>query len=236
MKQSIGVLILLAFFIQGCGNASPENEPVNEEEILVDQSAQAMGSSEIIEEEQESVEIDEWQINHYAEYILNEKIAESAESYDVSRGDNLYYETLDAAGGFANVTGAFEGWHEFVLWRMDSGEDLVIQMTVGCGPVCDYDFKFFKGNGNEIAEIKPDLIMPMGEITTHQNLMHTKALEKYPDLDYAEDCQLVFNLPQKGTSIEVDIVIGADEVQVPILQLGWNKSTFFVNELYESID
>ena len=168
-------------------------------------------------------------MNNYANHLIGENIALSPEALDRDKGQHWYYQTLDIKGGFASVTGAIEGWKEFVVWRMADGDDLVGEMTVDCGPACGYLFNFYKGRGSEIKEYEQEKLFPLEAMNRHTEEMTVKILEKYP-VDYSEDAQWVFNFPQKGTGMIVDLVLGADEIQVPILRLTWDKSKFNVTE------
>ena len=176
-----------------------------------------------------------WQIDDYAESILGSKIYKDVDSKPEQDGSIIYYQTLDLKGGYAVVTGPFEGYHEFALWRTDKGYDVIGKLTVGCGPVCDYESRFFERDGEHGSE-NTETIVPWDEINKHAEKLLPRILETYKGIEYSEDHQIVFNLPQKGTSMEVDLVVGADEVRVPILNLGWNKSEFYVLELYEELN
>lgn len=176
-----------------------------------------------------------WQIDAYATHLIGSPIAENAEALNGKSEFQWYYQTLDIKGGFASITGAVEGWKEFVLWRMADGNDLVGEMSVGCGPACDYSFTFYTGKGAQIQVCDPKSIFPMEAIELHQKRMVPKIITKYP-VEYPEDSQLVFNFPRKGTGMRVDVVVGADEVRVPILQLAWDKSTFTISELFSKIE
>lgn len=176
-----------------------------------------------------------WQIDAYVTHLIGAPIAANAEALNGKSEFQWYYQTLDIKGGFASVTGAVEGWKEFVLWRMADGNDLVGEMSVGCGPACDYDFTFYTGKGAEIQACDLKSIFPMDAIIAHQKKMVPEIIAEYP-VEYPEDSQLVFNFPRKGTGMRVDVVVGADEVRMPILQLAWNKSTFTISALFDKIE
>ncbi|MFT5821724.1 MAG: hypothetical protein ACI8ZM_002978 [Crocinitomix sp.] len=180
--------------------------------------------------ETETVPNSGWQVDNYAEHLIGENIASSSETADYDKGEYWYYQTLDVVGGFASVTGGVEGWKEFVIWRMEDGDDLVGEMTVECGPACGYTYTFYKGKGAEIEEYPQDKLFPLDAMNKHMNLMADIVIEKHP-VEYAEDRQLVYRFPQKGTGMQVDVVLGADEIQFPILKLAWNKTLFTVAEL-----
>ncbi len=118
---------------------------------------------------------------------------------------------------------------------MEDGNDLVGKMSMGCGPACDYSYQFYVCNKETTQKIELKNIMPIAEMDKHKVKMHEKALKKF-NLDYPEDISYIFNFPRKGTSMEVDIQLGADEVHVPILRLSWDKSKFNIEQLYEEVN
>ena len=185
----------------------------------------------------EDIENKVWQIDDYVEKILKNKVSNSAdEAYkDPENLNNLYYETLDIPGGYANVTGAFEGWYEFVLFRMADGNDLLGKMTVGCGPACSYDYEFKVYNSGQLVDENPD-IFPKKEMEAHKEKMHQKTLKELEHVDYPEDAQLRYYFPQKGTDMQVNLVIGADEVEVKLLILEWDKQQFSIKKKFEKVE
>ncbi len=234
----VGGALLISCGGENAANNEVENEPENQsdvslETVIEDDEAVEEAVDQILESE--SVPNADWQINNYANHLIGENIASSAETADSDNGNYWYYQTLDVKGGFASVTGAVEGWKEFVVWRMADGDDLVGEMTVGGGPACDYQFTFYKGRGAEIEEYSENELFPLDALNRHKTEMIAKIIAKYP-VDYPEDSQLIYNFPQKGTGMRVDINIGADEIQVPIAQLAWDKSLFYVDEFLHSPD
>jgi len=170
-----------------------------------------------------------WQIDAYVQHIMGESIGMDSKSISNDKGVFWYYQKLDVAGGFASLTGALEGWKEFVLWRKEDGQDLIGEMTVGCGPACDYNFKFYSGIGKGIEEVPLKTVVPVAEFEKTKSKIWDDILEKYPT-DYPEDYQYRFIFPEKGTDMQVELVLGADEIQIPFALLGWNKMTFFVKK------
>ncbi len=223
------------FLLINCGGdpESSETQEVNEEKAVeeLDQSVE----TDVVESNYVSPpEEKKWQIDDYAEFLLNARIVSSADSMNYENGDMYYYERLSINGGYARITGAFEGVIEFGLWRMGNGNDLIGRTDMGCGPVCDYSFSFFeqdKNNGIEVTES----IIPLNSMDEHQEKVYELVLEKYPEIEYPEDKQYRFFMPPHGTSMNVNLVVGADEVEVPLLQLGWDQSKFFIEALYETI-
>ena len=234
--------ITMALLIFGCGS---ETEPNADGIVDVFDSVDNLLDSAVVAEEiSENLEakfIPEnpdgvWQIDDYAELYLNTKVYLNHDDIDYSiDGTYYYYSELDKKGGFANVTGAFEGWYEFVIWRMADGSDLLGVMSAGCGPVCSYSFKWFIGDNGKLEDVGFDQIFPGKEINAHRDEMHKKILDKHPDLDYPEDADLIYEFPKKGTSMEVVISIGAEEIQLPIMLLSWDKQRFSVAEYYHEI-
>ena len=227
------IFIGIAICLVGCGDDGKasiedngETENSSEEEVSVLEEP-----TDIYEEPNEE---HVWQINNYAEYFLESKIAKNSEEMDWEAGEMWYYETLDLKGGFARVEGAVEGNYEFAVWRMANGNDLIGKTALGCGPICEYSYYFyeqFKGEGSEVTQE----ILPNDEIEKHRLKIHNLIKDSYENLDNPEDSQLHFFLPQKGTSMLVNIVVGADEVDVPLLKLKWNKKQFLIDEVYDDI-
>lgn len=240
--KPLSICLVGGLFLYSCsGEATSNTDDVESENLLDTLSESVVENDDVVQEfdnqvlESESIPNTDWQINNYANHLIGENIASSAETADNDNGNYWYYQTLDVKGGFASVTGAVEGWKEFVVWRMEDGDDLVGEMTVGCGPACDYQYTFYKGRGAEIEEYSENELFPMDELNRHKTEMIAKIIAKYP-VDYPEDSQLIYNFPQKGTGMRVDVNIGADEIQVPIAQLAWDKSLFYIDEFFHSPD
>lgn len=235
MKKSLGIIIGL--ILVACSGESTTDENI---EIISEDSS----SAETVEEIEDYAEVETnyeepeeghvWQINNYVEYLLNAKVFDDPEEMDYEAGDMWYYERLNINGGYARVTGAIEGNMEFGLWRMDNGHDLIGKTSMGCGPVCDYSYTFYELDKNKGGEVSED-ILPMKSIEEHQAKVYKLVIEKYPDLEYPDDQQLRLFIPQGGTSMKVNLVVGADEVEVPLLKLAWDKQRFFVEALYENV-
>lgn len=175
-----------------------------------------------------------WQINDYVLFLHKEEVAANAEEMDYDAGQYWYYDKLDLKGGYALITGAVEGYKEYVLWRRSDGKDLVGELTVGCGPACSYDFQFYLGNGDEIKPIEPKEILPVDELNAQMAKLAKLSNEKDP-VEYTEDKQLRYVFPQKGTAMEVHVVLGADELEIKLGKLQWNRLTFTVDYLHDEV-
>jgi hypothetical protein len=178
-----------------------------------------------------------WQIDDYAEMVMGGKIYNSTDDIPEDQmGMYFYYEIKNIKDGYVKVTGAYEGWSELAVWRMKDGNDLVGQMSAGCGPVCDYSNLFQVYNKeNLINDNAESEVLPMDEISTHKEKMYKMILDTYPNLEYPDDVQLRFNIPSSTTSMRVDIIVGSEEVELPLLNLSWDKEKFSVQEYYEDI-
>ena len=173
-----------------------------------------------------------WQIDDYVTHLMGIRPAASAEELNQNQKLMWYFQTLDVKGGFASVAGAIEGWMEFVLFRKSDGTDFIGKMSVGCGPACDYSFTFYTGKNERITRVEFPTVFPM-ERMEKERLSHWDAVQlKYP-VEYAEDYQYRFVFPQKGTDINVDLVLGADEIQIPFAVLSWNRMTFAIKGFSE---
>jgi len=215
-------------------------------ESQVEEGVEEVGNSETEEAEVDSVEVlsdstdvsgDPWQINQYVEFLVGEEVHDGPEDFDWNDEKmHWYYEVIDVSGGYGKITGAIEGWQEFVLYRMYDGQDLVMRKSVGCGPVCSYDHTFYKGTNNGIKEIAFDEVLPMKELDAHREKMHKRALEEaeFP-LDYEEDYQYDFLFPKKGTTLKIDLVLGGEEIRMELADLSWDKHKFTIEHLYETL-
>lgn len=233
--------ILLVFLATACSDSTSESNTLenhlDKKDTITQNSSDPLESA--IQEEEAQVEGDKnkvWQIDDYAEKELNSSIAQTAEeAYENSSTTAYYYETLDIPGGYANVTGAFEGWYEFVLYRMKDNKDLVCRMAAGCGPACAYDFEFKVYDKGNLINENPN-ILPIKEIEKHEEKMHEKVLGALEYTDYPEDAQLRYIFPQKGTDMQVNLVVGADEAEIKLLVLSWDKEKFSIKKKYDEVE
>lgn len=238
MKKHL--FIPLFVFTLSCNTEKGEenNKVIENQQITSSSDSLIDLNQNVIEEkaiQNENIE-DKWQIDDYVELLMGAKIYTSwDEIHENETAGASFYEILDIKGGFARITGAYEGAGEFVMWRMEDGNDIVGKMSMGCGPACDYSYQFYVCNKETTQKIELKNIMPIAEMDKHKVKMHEKALKKF-NLDYPEDISYIFNFPRKGTSMEVDIQLGADEVHVPILRLSWDKSKFNIEQLYEEVN
>lgn len=235
MKNWIVLPLVLSLIACGENGASVEDKET--EEVSENPGSNLSEDTEEIDstvEVREPVDTENWQINDYAEFLLNRKIAANAEELEEHLDLIFYYSTLDLKGGYAYVTGWFEGWHEFVLWRMKNGNDLVGFLSAGCGPVCEYDFKFYEFENGEKTDVTK-VVIPFDQMDGHAKDMHRKFIEKNGEPEYPDDWFYKFKFPQKGTSMMVDLIIGAEEGEMPLFKLGWDKEKFFIEEKYDKI-
>lgn len=235
-KVFIPITLLLLLSCGGEESAESDVEATEESEAVPGSIEQ-----EELPEDNSDVYVPEnadgkWQIDDYAEMQMRGKIYNSSE--DIPQQDiaaSSWYEVLDLKGGYARVTGAYEGWSEYVLWRMADGNDLLGTLSAGCGPVCDYHFDFFIMNDGEKVADGNDLL-PLDELDQLAEAKHAQVLEEYGEgLDYKEDFVVYYDLPQSGTSMDVDLIVGADDIKVKLCKLSWDKSSFSVDEAYEAL-
>ena len=139
-----------------------------------------------------------WQIDDYVEIFTNGKIYIDGDAYSAAEDWNAsYYELLDIKGGYARITGGYEGWSEYVLWRMADGTDLLGTMSAGCGPVCEYNYKFYKCQGEDMKEMSRATIFPMAQLDDHRVVMHEKIKKEIEWLEYPDDWQYIYRFPSK---------------------------------------
>ncbi|MEZ4922516.1 MAG: hypothetical protein R2780_05030 [Crocinitomicaceae bacterium] len=179
-----------------------------------------------------------WQIDDYAEIMLGSKVYASSDQVpEEERLSANWFEKLDLQGGFASVSGAYEGWSEVVLWRMKDGSDLVAKMTAGCGPVCDYSYSFsILKDGEMIERDASDLVLPLGDIMNQREIVLNKILSNYSDVPEDTYAQVRYMLPQKGTTMYVDLELGEEEIRTHLLKLSWDKEMFNVEETFEDAE
>ncbi len=220
-------IVLLA-----CGDAT-----TTEDKDLTDGLSDNIGEVEIEDgalADPIDIDAEAMQIDDYVKLHLDAEIAASSEDLDYENGQMYYYSILDVKGGYAKVEGMMEGWYEFALWRMASGSDLVGVTSAACGPICDYSYDFYEHKEGAKEKVTADVI-PWEAVDRHKDEIWTKVTEKYKEMDYPDDCQLWFNLPQSGTSMIVDISVGSNEYEHSLLKLSWDKSKFSVAEYYKEI-
>ncbi|MCG8573357.1 MAG: hypothetical protein MI810_00615 [Flavobacteriales bacterium] len=238
MKKNI-LWLLTGLFLLSCGGETNDKSEASEEstEVAEENATDHELDEEISEAGDEDIDdSDAWQIDDYAELLLKSDVYSEEEKdklYEEKNYDILWYETLDKKGGFARVVGPFEGAYTYCLWRMADGSDLIGETTIGCGPVCDYSAQFFKQNKSEGKEVS-QTILPNEEMDAHRDEIIAKVKEKH-DLEYPEDVQYIFELPQKGTSMTVQISIGANELEFPLLELSWDKEKFSIAKKFNEI-
>lgn len=233
---------VVSFLLFSCGGNERSDQPANGTEDVTNE--EISDSSEVVDviEEIEYVPENEdgvWQIDDYAEMIKGRKIYKSHDDIPVDEmSSSEYFQELDLRGGFASVTGAYEGWGEFVIWRMEHGGTLLGTMSAGCGPVCSYSFRFYIFNDqNEIVnEDAAEDVLPFRDIDAQKEKLMEKVLIKYPDIEYPEEYSALYKFPRKGTSMSVDLLVGADEIQIPMLELSWDKMSFQVSNYYDDVD
>lgn len=228
-------LISPFIFLFSCGSATDETtekssdttKVVNVDDAIINDNS-SIDSSQI-----QTIPLKEKnQVTDYAEHFLGAKVFEDREKMNYENGDMHYYDILDVKNGFARVTGAYEGSYDFAIWRMANGNDLVGKTSMGCGPVCDYDFYFYEIANMESKDVT-ETILPMSEINSHLEKIRKKVTEKYMIED--EESQLLLKLPQKGTSMDVYISMNYNEIEFPILNLTWNKEKFVIAKKIEEI-
>lgn len=171
------------------------------------------------------------QINDYVEKHLQSTVAKNSDEMDYEAGDIYFYSVLDVKGGYAEVNGAFEGVMHFCLWRMDNGNDLFAYSSASCGPVCDYSFEMWECKDGEFGDPVTRQLLPWDDMKKYQNKIWEGVMSRY-EVDRGDGCQFDFKLPQKGTSMEVWISVGANDYEFPLLLLSWDKKKFSIKEKY----
>jgi len=236
--MKLTALLFSILFIYACGSSettSPEDKIIEDSATAVipatDTIQKMIGLPEIQEGQVELKEKN--QVNDYAEYFLQAKVFDDHTKMNYEQGDMHYYEVLDIKNGYAKVTGAYEGSYTFAIWRMANGNDLVGKTSMSCGPVCDYTYEFF--------EITPDgdlnvtkTVLPQKEISEHCKFMVDKAMAE-EKMDQSVKSQMLFELPQQGTDIQVYLSLNSNELEFPLLTLSWDKSKFTISKKFDVI-
>lgn len=226
--------IIPAFFLfYSCGETQ-QDEPTDEgfEEVTLEEGEVAEDSVEVDTDISAEVFKDLEQIDDYAEFLMGAKIYDSFQD-SPDPGASHWYSEKKVKNGFVSVTGAYEGAQSFALWRMENGNDLIGMTSMGCGPVCDYSFAFYEFSNSDSATVTNE-IMPMDEILAHMYKIQDKVQAKY-EVEYEDSAELLFQLPQKGTSMEVWISMDANTWEFPIVLLEWDKKSFSIAEKYNDI-
>jgi hypothetical protein len=233
--------ISMLFLFAACGadiesNSELEDSKETEPNVMIMDSSEELANDMVNEEEYIPENTDGiWQIDDYAEMVIGAKIFQSSDEIPLQeRASSHWYEEIDLKGGYARVTGAFEGWYEFVIWRMADGNDLLGSMSAGCGPVCSYDFDFqIMNEGKKVGD--GFSVIPVDEINKQRDLLKPKIIDKYGEPEYP-DYVFYYNLPQKGTAMDVYLVIGADDMTVKVCEMSWNKKEFTIEKLYNEVE
>lgn len=238
MKHLFYLTIPALLFSCGGDATEESNEEVSTEEVselddtmIVDESVMiAEMSAEYIPENEDGL----WQIDDYAQMMVGDKIYDSTNEIPEEDGlTSSYFEVKDLKGGYAKITGVYEGWSEFVLWRMKDGSDLIGKMTAGCGPVCDYSFAFsIYKDGQLVEKDASERVLPIEKILAQHDKVFNTIIGTYSDVPNDAYAQTVYCLPQNGTSMMVDMEIGEYEIRTHLLKLSWNKEKFTVEEYY----
>lgn len=226
--------LIISIFVLSCSGNHTIEQP-NEENF----SSEENGPEEIIilETSEDTIEYSSeikknMQIDEYVEFLLGDKVSKEPPSGNVT-GMGYFYSDLDVKGGYAEVSGAFEGGMTYVLWRMENGADLIGRTNYECGPVCGYDYEFWIFENENQREAKAE-VLPLKEMESHFKSVEKAMIQKYPDLEDPEG-QYMLTLPKKGTSIIVNMSINLNDFEFPIMELSWDKTKFSVSKKYDDL-
>lgn len=216
-----------------CGSESNQNS--NQQETNQNKIAETEETKAVLSEDNanDSSSADKKQIDYYCEYFLKDDVFLDRNKINWDAGDMYYYELLDLEGGYASVAGAFEGGYVFVLWRMANGNDLVGKTSSSCGPVCDYTLNLYEVSATAEKEVT-QTILPIKEIDAHAKEMESKVRKQY-ETDPSDAPRIKYDLPRKGTSIDVILSMESNEIEFKILTLSWDKSRFSVAEKIKEV-
>lgn len=215
------------------------NEPTTNTETNDESNNAAKDTLVPAEETVENFEVKEIplkeksQVNDYADYFLQNHVVDQSGNLNFDKGVYYYYQVLDVKNGYAVVSGSFEGEYVFVVWRMANGNDLVGKTSSSCGPVCDYSVNFYEITPEGDVDVTATIV-PAAEIEKQRKKMEELAV-KEGVVESSDDSQLLYILPQKGTSIDVYLSMSSNEVEFPILTLSWDKTKFNISKKYNEI-
>ena len=231
-KFSTLVVVLIA---TAC--AQQETEQSTENKPTENDSTNSVGNPELVDtalvDTNHVTELKKQnQVTDYAEYFLQVKIVRSSDQLQTDNGIYHYYETLDIANGFARITGAYEGSDEFVIWRMSDGSDLVGHTSTSCGPVCSYHTVFYQCKDGKDEDVT-GTILPWKEMEKHLAAVNEKVKAKY-DLE-SDEPQFMFQLPQKGTDMDVWYSNNLNDFEFIMMTLSWDKQKFSVKKKYDEV-
>lgn len=141
-------------------------------------------------------------------------------------------ETVDAANGYLNLYGAFEGRWELCYWNLEDSARLVAVYAESCGPGCRMEeLSFYRYAHNQLTPLKTEDIVPdvypLFCRKDKKAICDRKQLEGYFPA-------ILFHLPQKGTSLVAYIgnedMYAVDEWKELLngnyLELSWNNGIF----------
>lgn len=108
----------------------------------------------------------------------------------------------DAANGYLNIIGAFEGYFEVALFRKKDRSALLVVSETTCGPQCTSDISVFEYPDGMPVQLDNKVLpmLPAAEVGKIYNRKKTADDEK---VDERWGVPLVFELPRRGRTIVV---------------------------------
>ena len=130
-------------------------------------------------------------------------------------------ETLDRKAGYMKtVCLGCESTSFLTYWTNPGQPDLVADVSRGCGPVCEDRITFYHAGPDGMTKL--DTTSIIGKVTQEMFL----AEGGDPNVFNQDAYELLFHLPQKGTSIRVTLDAGGPNFKGNCMDLLWNKGTF----------
>ena len=120
-----------------------------------------------------------------------------------------------------------------VLWRKADGHDLVGVAEAACATVCAQSLTFYD-YGETGRRIVTDEVLPREAVERHFARMDSLYLTENPTAAEGE-MVLWYELPRRSTSIAVAMNNDIVDLYVPIMELGWDRTRFTVEQTYDTL-
>lgn len=151
----------------------------------------------------------------------------------MTKGGGFTVEVLDDKAGYMRLYARMAEFSvTMTYWQLEDSTQLVGEVVRGCGPVCSDDVRFYQVKGERVEELAASRVLPY--IDPDMFLANAAAFSAEGKEGGRE---LMYELPQRGTSIRVELGEVAfenlyeEEVEPQIkwlaIELEWNGGLGF---------